>query len=106
MEVKDDLYDVVDEIKGISAEYFVEFNPRTLRYELHSHYLRPTYVLTFPYDRLDRRAVTHTLKTRVANIDRLIEEIERDNLSLEKSATDRARKELRQALEEAASKVL
>ncbi len=105
MEVKDDLYDVVKRIKEISPDYFVEFNPRTLRYELHSHYLRPTYVLTFPFERLDQRAVIHTLKTRVTNIDKLIEEIERDNLRLEKTATEHAKKQILDGLEEAASKI-
>lgn len=106
MEIKNDLFDIAARIREIDPRYFVVYDEKTKKYQLHSHTERPTFILAFPYDKLDCRAITHTLKTRAENLDNLIEEIERHNLSVRKNAEREGRETLHKAIDEAASKVI
>ncbi len=105
MIVVDDLYDVARRIQEIAPYYFVVYNERRQKFELHSDRDRPTYVLTFPYDRLDARCIEHTLKTRIENFDRIIEEMDKHNMELEKTAISEGKRALGEALDKAASEV-
>lgn len=82
-EVKDDLFGIAERIKSIDADYKIYFNGDTRSYELHNAKSRPSYQLTFPYRTLDKRAVDYTLKSAVKNKERILREIERNNLRLE-----------------------
>lgn len=106
MEIRNDLFDIAARLREIDPRYFVVFDPKTKRYQLHSHTERPTFVLEFPYEKLDCRALEHTLKTRAENVERLIEEIERHNLSVVEDAEREGREKLHEAVDEAAVKVL
>lgn len=106
MEIRNDLFDIAARLREIDPRYFVVYDPKTKRYQLHSHTERPTFVLEFPYEKLDCRALIHTLKTRAENIERLIEEIERNNLGIVREAEREGREELCKAVDAAAVKVL
>lgn len=85
--IKDDLFGIVNRLKKIDRDYFVLFNHKNNKYELHNKaQLGNTYCLTFPYKTLDYRAITHTLKTSVRNCEKIFYEIDKVNESIEKSA--------------------
>ncbi len=106
MIVAKDLYDIGDRLKEIAPYYFVVYNQKNGKYELHSHLERPTYVLTFPYEKLDQRAIEHTIKTRVENIEKTIAEIEKHNLKLEQDAVSDGIKKAQNMIDKVASDVL
>ncbi len=85
-EIESDCLDIVKRIRAIDKDYFVMFNLDSKKFELHNHAQgKGTFCLTFPFDVLDERAVTFTLKTRVQNSDALFEELEAENRALEKA---------------------
>ena len=87
-EIKSDCLDIVERIKAIDADYFVMFDLDAKKFQLHNRaQKRSTYCLTFPFDTLDERAVTHVLKTRVQNSDELFKRLEEENARLEKAKT-------------------
>lgn len=106
MEIKNDLFDIAARIREIDPRYFVVYDEKTKKYQLHSHTERPTFILAFPYDELDCRAIIHTAKTRAENVERLIEEIERHNLKVGKEAEAEGREALHTAIDKAASEVI
>lgn len=83
-EVRDDMFGIAGRIKSIDANYKIYFNGDTHRYELHNARSNPTYQLTFPYSSLDKRAVDYTLKSAIANREKILKEIEEHNEKLEK----------------------
>lgn len=87
--IKDDLFNISGAVKSIDDRYYIAFNKKTHRFELHhSEQLFSTYCLTFPYSGLDRRAVTHVLYTRAERSKKIFEEIIRNN---EKNTEDSIR---------------
>ncbi len=85
-EIESDCLDIVKRIRTIDKNYFVMFNPDTRQFELHNHAQgKGTYCLTFPFDVLDERAISFTLKTRVQNSDALFEEMEAENRAIEQA---------------------
>ena len=86
-EIESDCLDIVKRIKAIDKDYFVMFEPEKGQFELHNHDQgRQTYCLTFPFDTLDERAVSFTLKTRVQNSYAIIAEMDEYNKRLEQNA--------------------
>lgn len=71
-EIKSDCLDIVKRIKAIDKDYFVVYDASKDNFQLHHRKQKMTYCLTFPFDRLDERAVFYTLKTRVQNCEDLI----------------------------------
>lgn len=82
--VYNDLFDVSSRIKSIDDDYQIYFNRGNCRYELHNLRLRPTKQADIPYDTLDCRVLTWARKTRVENLQRLIDEINEHNQRLER----------------------
>ena len=83
-EVKGDLFDISARIKSIDENYKIYFNGDTRRYELHHGRKKPTYQLTFPFARLDKRALDYTLKSAIKNRELILKEIEEHNAKAEK----------------------
>jgi len=80
-----DVFDIADRVKEVDERYVIFFNPKKGRFELHcEEYGRTGFLLVLPF--LDARAVEHCRKTRRERQLELIEEIERQNLILEKQA--------------------
>lgn len=75
-----DNYFITERLKEIDDSYFVLYNTKIKRYELHSStQLFTTYCLTFPFDALDERALDHARKSRCENREKLIKEMEMEN---------------------------
>lgn len=83
-EVRNDLFDVSARIKSMDENYKIYFNGDTRRYELHNTRKRPTYQLTFPFARLDKRALDYTLKSAIKNRELILKEIEEQNAKAER----------------------
>ncbi|MDE6614741.1 MAG: hypothetical protein K2K24_04445 [Clostridia bacterium] len=83
-EVRHDLFDISARIKGIDENYKIYFNGDTRRYELHNTRKKPTFQLTFPFARLDKRALDYTLKSAIKNRELILKEIEEQNAKAEK----------------------
>ena len=66
--IKDDLYSIAKRIKEIDPDYFIVFNRKTGKYEVHSTANKgwDTYCFTVPYSRLDARTLSICRKTNVA----------------------------------------
>lgn len=77
--VTSDLFNISNRLKSIDKNYFVLFNAKRKKFEV--HYKRPsnTYELTVPFDVLDARTVQLVQKTRVQNNQKIFDEIERSN---------------------------
>lgn len=83
-EVKGDLFDISARIKSIDENYKIYFNGDTRRYELHHTAKKPAYQLTFPYPRLDKRALDYTLESAVKNKELILKKIDGLNAQVEK----------------------
>jgi hypothetical protein len=81
--ISSDLFDVVKRIKQIDKKYFVVFNHKRNKFEVHYQRSKNTYELTIPFDELDARAVYFVLKTRMQNQKKLLAEIEESNKKLQ-----------------------
>jgi len=82
-EIKSDLFNIVKRIKGINPKYFVLYNHKKKKYEVHFKRSKSTYELTIPFDTLDSRAVNFVMKTRMENQKKLLKEIEESNKKLQ-----------------------
>ena len=82
--VKRDLFNISNRIKSIDRKYFIVFNKVKNKYEIHYDRIKNTYELTIPYNELDARTVNLVLKTRIENKKALLEQMEQENLKLEK----------------------
>lgn len=78
--IDSDTYFINERLKEIDKDYFVAFNLKNSKYEVHVKNQRGgSYAFTIPYEELDERTVSLALKTRVENRDKIMKEIEREN---------------------------
>ena len=81
-----DVYEISKRIKYLDNGYFIVYNTSTCKFEVHnSNQLDTTYCLTLPYSYLDERSLNYVAKTRCANIEQILEEIEQNNKIQESS---------------------
>jgi hypothetical protein len=75
-----DTYFITERLREIDENYIIKYNTKTAKYEIHNlSQVDNTYALTLPYSELDERAVDYALKTRIENIDSIINEIDKFN---------------------------
>lgn len=64
--VENDLYNIAERIRRIDPSYFIVWNKRNGRYEVHStDNIGSTFCFLVPYDRLDVRTLQYCRETRV-----------------------------------------
>ncbi|MBE5757471.1 MAG: hypothetical protein E7345_00885 [Clostridiales bacterium] len=83
IKIDEDLFDICKRIKEIDDGYFVVYNTNKLRYELHYKNQENTYCLTCPYENLDVRFVDLVLFSSINNIDKIIDDIDNNNVDIE-----------------------
>ena len=81
--IKSDLFNITKRIKQIDKKYFIVFNKKTKKFEVHYKRNASTLELVLPYDRLDKRTLDFVLKTKMEHKQKLIEEMEKHNQKLE-----------------------
>ena len=85
IKIETDALFITNRLKQIDQNYFVVYNTKKSRYELHnSKQLGDTFCLVCPYKNLDERFVILAQKTQSKNIDKLIAEIDKQNEKLDK----------------------
>lgn len=84
--VESDCLDILQRIKEVDSSYYIIFNTKSKKYEVHSNdQAFSSYCFTSPYAFLDERLVDYALKTRRQNKDKLIAEMEKENQKLIKN---------------------
>lgn len=81
--VETNVFNIPERLKAIDKGYFVVFRPYSQRYELHHEEQDFTLCTEFPYDELDSRAIDYAKKTRIENIDIIMEEMKKKNEKIE-----------------------
>ena len=80
-----DVFFIAQRIKEIDKSYFIVLNFAKGKYEVHSLAQKDiSYCFTVPFDSLDERTLFYALKTRSENVEKLIEEIDKQNQKLQK----------------------
>ena len=83
IKIYEDVFDITKRLKEIDRNYFVVFNTKKQKFEVHNKSQKNTYCLSVPYNTLDIRTIFLTLKSRRENIDKILEEIDVNNQKLE-----------------------
>lgn len=98
IEITNDVFDIARRIKEIDGDYFVVYDARLDRFEVHNRRQRPdTLSLVLPYNTLDCRAIDKVLSTRAERVAALLAEMDRAN---EKLAEARGREIVDRRMEE------
>jgi len=85
-----DMYDICSRLKEIDGGYYVMFDGKRKRFEVHHRGQRGnTLCVVLPYDRLDERAVVHVRRTRAERMREVVAEMDRDNARREREERDR-----------------
>lgn len=89
LEVKSNVFDIPERLRGIDPGAFVIFRKSTQKYEIHSTSNKDdaTYCFTVPYDELDSRTIADF--SRGQNVKKRIMEMKADNEYLEKSMQEK-----------------
>lgn len=78
--INTDNFFVTKRIKEIDTNYFIVFNTKSKKFEVHNKEQHEnTFCLSLPFGELDNRTLDLVQKTRVENINKLIEEIDKEN---------------------------
>lgn len=84
IEIRGDVFDVSDRLKSIDDGYFVVYDKRSARYEVHNTGQgKDTFCFVVPYKNLDSRTVDYCLKTRRQNADKIFAEADLHNAKVE-----------------------
>ncbi len=75
-----DVYNISKRIRLIDKDYFILYDTSKHCFEIHNKAQKNTYCVTLPYNTLDERTINYTLKTRSQNVDKIMSEIEAENL--------------------------
>ncbi len=94
-----DPFDICDRLKSVDDGYFVVFNTKRNRYEVHNFKNVDTFCFVVPYDKLDSRTVDYCLKTRVQNIEALMAEIDAENARIQAETAKRESDEMLEKIE-------
>lgn len=94
-----DPFDICDRLKSINEGYFVVFNTKRNRYEVHNFFQADTFCFVVPYSQLDSRTVDYCLKTQRKNADAIFAEVDKVNAELQKESEKTRREETAEKLE-------
>lgn len=78
--IEHDLFDIASRLKEVDERYELFFNKSLGRYEI---FANGVLQIAVPFDRLDARTVEFARKTRLENLQKLIENIDRENALLD-----------------------
>ncbi len=99
IKITTDVFFIIEQLKELDPSYYVLFNTETGKYEVHSSMQSgSSYCFSVPFDSLDARTVDHALKTRIANKDKIIAEIDKENELMMKRAVKEELNNLEEAL--------
>ena len=88
IKIESDVFDIAKRVLDIDKNYFILFDTKKNKYELHRYNQGSTYCLTCPYDNLDSRFLDLIYLTDVRFIDKIVDDIDKNNEIVEKKAKD------------------
>jgi hypothetical protein len=88
IKIENDVFDIVKRIKDLDEGYFILFDTTKKQFEVHNKNQNSTYCLTVPFGELDKRLVDLIKYSNMKNIDKIIEDIDRNNIKLEQNMED------------------
>jgi len=81
VEVRTDVYFIAERLCEIDKSYFTVYNTITQKFEIHNKEQQEnTYCLSIPFKTLDYRTLELVQKTKIENINKIIEEIDKSNI--------------------------
>ena len=81
IKVESDVYFICQRLKEVDSSYEIYYNCLSRSFEVHSNaQVKNSYCFKVPYSMLDSRVIDYAVKTRAENRDKLIAEIEKNNL--------------------------
>ncbi len=80
IKITHDVFNIVKRLKTINKNYFVMYNLKLKKFEIHNKKYKNTLCLTLPYSCLDNRTITYVLKSE--QVEERIKEIEENNLKI------------------------
>lgn len=94
LQIKSDNNFIVQRLKEIDATYYVVFNTKTKKYEVHSNEQLVPFCFQVPYDSLDERTILYARKTRSSRQSQLIKEIDQQNETLQNQQNQTTKNEI------------
>lgn len=80
MEVFEDLFDISSRVKEIDEDYFVVFNEKFCRYEIHNRKQHDnTLCVIAPFGKLDKRVLDKLRETKIERFDEICSMLENPN---------------------------
>ncbi len=89
IKIESDVFDIVKRVKDIDDGYYIIFNLKSQKYELHNYKQLNTYCFSYPFANLDCRFLEMIYATNANNIDNIIEEIDKNNIDIERNRQKR-----------------
>lgn len=84
------VHNIPQRLKQIDKGYFLVRNHETQQYEIHHReQIGDSFCLTIPYKELDERTLQRVRETRIEYIDKIKEEIKKNNEALEAASEKR-----------------
>lgn len=91
--IKNDMYNIASRIKKFDRSYYLVFDTNKNVYQIYSSNItnsfevissiKLNYVLTLPYNQLDKRAINYLYDTQVCNVEDIINQIDAGNKAIE-----------------------
>lgn len=88
-----DVFDITERVKEIDSGYFVVYNTRNHRYEVHNSHQRGSTFCIVCDDGLNCNVITKLRKSKIENIDKLLQEIDEINAKNELNALKKVKDE-------------
>lgn len=84
--IESDVFGISKKVKEIDKDYFIVFNPKVQKFELHhATQYDCSYCSTLPFDELDERTLTHIRKHSSTRAKAIMAEMKENNERLERS---------------------
>ncbi|MCL2255829.1 MAG: hypothetical protein FWC11_03105 [Firmicutes bacterium] len=100
--ITEDTFNIASRLKNIDSTYFLVFNHKTRKFEVHSREQRGNSLcLILPFSTLDERTLIHVKKTRSENRKQFLIEMEKENEKIEKEKIEKVAKNAEKETERA-----
>lgn len=84
IEIESDVFDIVDRIKEIDDGYMIMYDTKLCRLELHNKKQLNTFCFVVKNNEINSNLINQILCSNIANIDSIVEEIDNNNILIEK----------------------
>lgn len=79
IKLKNTVFNLNNRLKKQDKSYYITFNTKLNRYEVHSSKQKSSFCFAVPYNQLDSRVISYAQKTSVKNLTQFIQEVQQHN---------------------------